>query len=138
MNRSIPSFLRLPLLLIAVSFFVPLAWALSGREVITDKSLLAWICNFWYIAMSLLATEAVIKTLFVRAQEFGFADLKLLHQQFILRQVMLGLFLSVCDWHVTIVSVHAAVGYLTIRLGITLFLLGILVVVIAHDRMKAM
>jgi hypothetical protein len=138
MNRSIPSFLHLPVLLMVIGIVLPITWLVLGPPDSVDFTFLTWICNIWYIAISLIATEAVLGTLFVRPQAVAFTELKHLHLQFILRHLMLGLILWVCNWHILIDGLNEAAAYLTMRLGVTLFLLGILVVWVAHTRMKAL
>jgi|GEM_PF-6208574 len=138
MNAMIPRYLFLPVLLILLGAAAPLVLSCFDWSMGSDAALLAWTCNCWYIAISLAATEAVIRALFVCPQDVEVVELKNRHLQLMVRNIMLGIILWVCHWAASLEGVNEAAGYLSMRLGATLFLLGVLVVWVAHKRMKAM
>jgi hypothetical protein len=139
MKALLPSYFKLPFALLIIGTLTPLCWIVLLQDSFFDvAALLGWISNFWYVAISLAATEAVVRAIFVRPQEQQPIDVENQHLQWVVRNCMLGLILLACDWSSQLNSLSDAVSYLTMHVGITLLLLGGLVLAIAHRKMQAM
>lgn len=138
MKNLFPSYLDLPILFVLTGTISPIAIVLFLQDPSYQLPIYDWIANFWYIGCSLIATEAVVRHIFLRDSEKLHINIKNHHLQVIVRNLMLGVILLVCDWAPEIETINQALRYLTIRLGITLFLLGALVMFVAHRRMVSL
>lgn len=139
MKHLTPRYLDIPLLILIASIVY-----LTGAIIFSPDynniylRVLDWHINFWYLAFSLAATEIVVRNIFARLQEKPLHDIKNLHLQFIVRHFMIGVMLMSCNWNNHFLDLSEVVEYFTIRLGITLFLLGSLVMYVAHRKMKSL
>jgi hypothetical protein len=136
MRNLLPRYFDLPIALCVAGALFSIGIMLLFPDAADYQPALSWIPNIWYLALSLAATEAVIHTIFTRPQEESHLDIKQLHLQFIVRNMMIGIILVVCDWSPELENFADAIQYFTVRLGTTLLLLGALVMLVAHKRMK--
>lgn len=139
MKELFPRYLDLPLLLLLTGTITPVAiMILAADPAGYQLPIFDWVSNFWYIAFSLAATEAVVRNIFIRPLEKIHLDIKNQHLQFIVRNIMLGIILIACNWSPGLDDFNQALRYLTVRLGVTLLFLGALVLLVAHRRMKSL
>jgi hypothetical protein len=139
MKHLTPRYLDIPLLMLVASIVYLVGVTIFSPDYDNVYlRVLDWSINFWYLAFSLAATEIVVRNIFTRLQEKPLIDIKNLHLQFIVRHLMIGIMLIICDWDNRFLDLGEVVQFFTIRLGITLFLLGSLVMYIAHRKMKSL
>jgi hypothetical protein len=138
MKNLTPRYLDIPLLLLVIGAVHGVVAVITSQGKSSYLPIFDWSTNLWYIAFSLAATEAVVRNLFTRPAEHIHIDIKNHHLQFIVRHIMLGIILMSCEWAPDLNNFTKAFQYLTTRLGITLFLLGTLVMFVTHRKMKAL
>lgn len=138
MKHLTPRYLDIPLLIMFVSIVYLIGVITFSPYDNIYLRVLDWHINFWYLAFSLAATEIVVRNIFARLQEKPLNDIKNLHLQFIVRHFMVGVMMMACHWDNHFLDLSEVVQYFTLRLGVTLLLLGSLVMYIAHRRMKSL
>jgi hypothetical protein len=138
MKRLFPVYLDLPILFLVTGTISSIVIVLFLQDSSYQLPIYDWVANFWYIGCSLIATEAVVRHIFLRDSKKLHIEIKNHHLQVIVRNLMLGVILIVCDWAPDLESINQALRYLTVRLGITLLLLGALVMFAAHRRMVSL
>lgn len=139
MKHLTPRYLDIPLLMLVVSIVYTVGIIVFHPDY--SRMYLRALnqsINLWYLAFSLAATEIVVRNIFARVEEKPLVDIQNLHLQFIVRHFMIGIMLMICSWNNDFQDLTDVIQYLTTRLGITLLLLGSLVMYIAHRRMKSL
>lgn len=138
MKKITPDYLDLPIGILLTGIITPVMLMLFLQDTVNALPYYEWCANFMYVAFTLAATEFVVRALFVRPNTKEHIDIKHLHLQIIVRSCMMGIVLIIIDWNAGLKDFDQAFRYMSLRLGITLLLLGALVMFITHRKMKAL